>query len=248
MPVSIVMPVYNEQEVIEKVVRQYYAEIVAKIDGSELIVVNDGSIDSTPDILGRLARELPRLNIVNIVKNSGHAKALRAGFSRVKNPLIFHVDSDDQFKVSDFWKLYREAGENDIVLGWRMRRDDPFYRKAVSSIVRLVDAVVFGVLIKDINSPFKIIKTSVFQDVINDIPPNPFAISILIAILAKHKGYRIAEIPVSHYKRRTGKSSISNMRLLRGCWFGLVDILALKGHLLCKQSSIREFQGNIYGR
>lgn len=234
MSVSIVMPVYNEEEVIEKVVREYYAEIVGKIDGSEFIVVNDGSTDYTPHILEGLAKEFPRLRIINLQENSGHGKALRVGFSQVKNPLIFHVDSDDQFKVDDFWRLYRAVEKNDIVLGWRIPRHDPLHRKVISLIVRVINVIIFGVLIKDINSPFKFIKTSVFQDVIYDIPPNPFAISILIAIIAKHKRYRIVEIPVTHYKRKTGKSSNRNAYLLRGCFVCLGDILTLKRQLLCK--------------
>lgn len=237
MSVSIVIPVYNEEEVIEKVIRQCYAEIIAHIEGSEFIVVNDDSTDSTPQILQRLAQELPHLEIINLKKNSGHGKALLAGFSRATNPLIFHIDSDDQFRIEDFWKLYRLTENNGIVLGWRTPRADPLYRKVISLLARLIDAVMFGVMIKDINSPFKFIRTSVLQDVIGDIPDNPFAASMLIVIAAKHKGYRITEIPVAHFARMTGKSKLIKISYLcRGCFLSLRDIMLLKKRLLCKKS------------
>jgi len=236
MSVSIVIPVYNEEEVIEKVIRQCYAEIIARVEGSEFIVVNDDSTDSTPQILQRLARELPRLEIINLKKNSGHGKALLAGFSRVKNPLIFHIDSDDQFRIEDFWKLYRLIENNDIVLGWRMPRSDPLHRRIISLMARIIDAVIFGVVIKDINSPFKFIRTSILQDIIDDIPSNPFAVSMLIVIAARHKGYRITEIPIAHFARITGKSKLASASYLcRGCFLSFRDIMLLKKRLLCKK-------------
>ncbi len=236
MSVSIVIPVYNEEEVIEKVIRQCYAEIIARVEGSEFIVVNDDSTDSTPQILRRLAQELPRLEVINLKKNSGHGKALLAGFSRVNNPFIFHIDGDDQFRIEDFWKLYRLIENNDIVLGWRMPRSDPLHRRVISSMVRIIDAVIFGAMFKDINSPFKFIRTSVLQDIIDDIPANPFAVSMLIVIAARHKGYRITEIPIAHFTRITGKTRFTSVSYLcRGCFLSFCNIILLKKRLLCKK-------------
>ena len=240
MSVSIVMPVYNEEEVIEKVVRQYYSELIAKIDGSEFIVVNDGSIDSTLGILERLAKELPQLKITNLEQNIGHGAALRAGFVQAKNPFIFQIDSDDQFKAEDFWKLYRLKENNDIVSGCRIPRHDSWHRKAISLMAMLINAVIFGIVIRDINSPFKLIKTSVVKDTIEYIPEEPFATSMLIVIAAKYKGYRIAEIPVTHFARITGKSKLINTSYLcKGCLLSLYDILLLRKRLLCKKTSKR---------
>jgi glycosyltransferase involved in cell wall biosynthesis len=237
MSVSVVMPVYNEEGVIEKIIRQCYAEIVAKIDGAELIVVNDGSVDSTPLILGRLAEELSQLTVVNIEKNNGYSNALRAGFSQVKNQLIFHVDGDGQFEMADFWKLYAAADNSDIVLGCRIPRRDPLYRRVVSLLARLVNKIIFKVSVKDVNSPFKLIRTRVLEDVIGYIHANPFAISVLIVLAAKWRGYRITEIPVTHLARVTGKSMFSNIGyLFKGCFLCFREILWLRKQTLCKKS------------
>ena len=235
MSVSVVMPTYNEQKVIEKVVRDYYAEVISKIEGSEFIIVNDCSTDSTPEILKRLARELPQLKIINLEQNTGHGQALRTGFNRVRNPLIFHVDSDNQFRAEDFWKLYPAAEKNDIVLGQRISRRDSMHRKIISLIVKLINIVVFGIWINDINSPFKLLKTEVLKNIIRDISPDSFPLSILLLIIAKYKGYRIAEIPVTHYARKTGKGALTGMYLFKRCLFCLVDIFRLKKYLLFKK-------------
>ncbi|HTY44766.1 MAG TPA: glycosyltransferase family 2 protein [Patescibacteria group bacterium] len=229
MAISLVMPVYNEESIIERVVRDCCAEIVAKIDGSEFIIVNDASTDSTRTILEGLAKEFPCLKLLHLKTNSGHGNALRAGLACAKNPVIVHMDSDGHFKAQEFWKLYPRLENSDIVLGLRAPRHDPLHRKAISLAVRLIDMALFGFSIKDINTPFKCIKRQVFQDVIGDVPPNAFAISILIVILAKLKGYRVAEVPVTHFPRRTGHSKLANwFYLCKGCFCCLGDILRVR--------------------
>lgn len=236
MSISVVMPVYNEEETIEQIVRECLTEIVSRIDVSELIVVNDGSTDSTAEILGRLAKEFPLLRVVSLEQNSGHSKALRVGFSKAKSRLILHIDSDNKFLAEDFWKLYSHAEDNDIVLGCRVSRHDRLHRRIISSAARIINAAIFGLFIKDANSPFKLIRKNVLDDVLGDISENAFVISILILIAAKYKGYRIAEVPVNNLARMEGKSKLSSpFSLLRGCFLSFCDIVLLKRRLLSRK-------------
>src|SRR6516162_8199389 len=94
--VSIVMPAYNEAEIIEAAVREWYGEVVAKLPGSELLVVDDCSTDGTGEALAALERELPALRAVRPPRNGGHGKALRFGFRHASRDLIFQTDSDRQ--------------------------------------------------------------------------------------------------------------------------------------------------------
>lgn len=216
--VSIVMPVYNEEEVLEKTVREYYAQVIDRIIDSEFILVNDSSTDGSAAILARLRKELPRLIIVNLKENSGHSEALKAGFLLAKGRFVFHVDSDNQFYAQDFWELYRSAEENDIVLGWRQKRCDALHRKAISAILRFISMSLFGAAFKDPNSPFKIIKADVLREVINELPARPVAISVLILLIAHRKKYRIKEIAVRHLPRKTGTSKLKDPSfLVKGC-------------------------------
>lgn len=232
MSVSIVMPVYNEEEVIEKVIRQYYAEIIAKIDGAMFIVINDGSTDSTAEILARLAKEFLKLKIITLQKNRGHGAALQAGLTQAETPLIFQVDSDNQFRAEDFWKLYQLKENSDIVFGRRAPRRDPWHRKVISLIAVMVNMAIFGVMLRDVNSPFKLIKAHVVKGVLKDIPAQPFAISMLITIAAKCKGYRVTEIPVAHFARATGRGKFASLPYLcKGCFWSLCDLLLLRRRL-----------------
>jgi len=228
------MPVYNEEEIIEEVVRQWYSQVVDKIDGSEFIIVNDGSTDYTFDILQRLKPEFPYLRIISFQHNSGHGKAVREGFSQAKNALIFQLDSDNQFRADDFWKLHCLIENNDIVLGFRNPRRDRLHRRVISLLLRFVNAAIFGIWIKDINCPFKLIRINVLGDVVKEVPETCIFFPILMLIVAKRKKYRIAEVRVSHYARKTGKGTLINVALIKGCFFCLKDILKLKSSLLVK--------------
>src|ERR1019366_5675204 len=98
---SIVMPAYNEGDIIEKTVREWYDEVIRRIPGSEIIVVDDCSKDNTREVLARLAREIPALRPLTSPANGGHGKALRYGFDHVQRDWIFQTDSDRQHVTAD---------------------------------------------------------------------------------------------------------------------------------------------------
>ena len=111
---SIVMPAYNEEEIVEKTVREWYGEVISRIPGSELIVVNDCSKDGTGEVLARLAREIPALRPLTPERNGGHGRALRYGFDHVTQDWVFQTDSDRQHLPSDFWKTLGACGKRAI--------------------------------------------------------------------------------------------------------------------------------------
>ena len=226
--VSVTIPVFNEEAIIEKVIDDCYSEIIEKIPGSELIIVNDGSTDSTSNILERLKQESGQLKVIHLEKNSGHAKALRVAFEQACKPLVFHIDGDNQFSIKDFWKLYRCMEEYDIAVGYRARRYDPFYRKVLSLLLRWLSVILFGVSFRDVNVPFNLIKAETLRDIMRDTPGDLSATHIILLILAKLKKYRIAEIPVEHFERKTGRSTMTGLYLFNLCLVYFSDLLKLK--------------------
>lgn len=217
IPVSIVMPVYNEEEIIEKTVRDYHSEIVGALPGSEMIIVNDCSTDSTPIILDRLAAELEGVKVITPPRNGGHGKALRLAYENAGKSLVFHTDSDYQFDPKDFWKLYEEIGANDLVIGYRAVRHDPLPRLVITNILRLSNIALFGYDLRDANSPFRIIRKECLDAGLGIIPPGVFAPSIMLAVTARRLGYIVKEIPVTHLPRLTGEVSIKKWKLLKAC-------------------------------
>ena len=230
-PVSIVMPVYNEEEILEKTVREHYVEIVEALPGSEFIIVDDCSTDSSPEILAELQRELPGITVLRPEMNGGHGKALRMGFENASRDLVFHTDSDYQNNPKDFWKLYDRQNEADLIIGYRSSRHDPFHRLVITRLVRLVNMLAFGYNLRDANSPFKLIRSECLTECLRSIDPQAFAPSILLALTAKWKGYRVMEIPVEHYERKTGKVSIANWRIVKACLISFSDTIKLRQNL-----------------
>lgn len=227
-PVSVVMPVYNEEDIIVKSVRDYYSEIVGRLPGSEMVIVNDCSTDGTPAILASLESELDGIKVLKPDKNGGHGKALRLAYENARLGLVFHTDSDYQFEPKDFWKLYEEIEVNDMVIGYRAVRHDPLPRLIITNILKASNMAVFGFNIRDANSPFRLTRKACLQECLKLIDPEAFAPSIMLAVTARWLGYRVKEIPVTHLPRLTGVVSIKKWKLLKVCMLSLSQNLELK--------------------
>jgi dolichol-phosphate mannosyltransferase len=227
-PISIVMPVYNEEEILERTVREHHSEIIEAIPGSEFVIVDDCSTDKSPRILERLEKELSGIKVLRPEKNGGHGKALRLGFENASCDLIFHTDSDYQNNPKDFWKLYSKLEHADLIIGYRSSRSDPLHRLVITRLLRLVNMLSFGYYIKDANSPFKLVSKKCLINCLESISPDAFAPSILLALTAKWKGYRVMEIPVEHFARKTGKVSIANWKLIKACLMSLSNTIKLR--------------------
>ncbi len=232
--ISVVMPAYNEEGIIERSVRNFYDEIVKKVGDSELIIVDDWSTDKTPIILKKLQKELPKLVVIKTPRNSGHGKAVRLGFKTAKKEFIFHTDSDYQHDPKEFWKLYTYIGNYDIVVGVRKKRQDPFYRKVISRISRFFGTLLFGVELHDMNCPFRIYKRETFNKLVKWLDDDMFAPSIMILLVSTYFGVEVKEVPVTHYPRETGKISILGWGLVKACFKSFGDMLVLRKKLFSK--------------
>lgn len=230
MSVSIVMPCYNEEKIIEKVVRDYYNEIISKVDNSEFIVVDDCSKDNTYNILISLQAQLPKLRILRMPVNSGHGRAIRIAYEVANGDYIFQVDSDDQFKSQDFWKLYPLRVNYDFVLGFRKVRRDPAARLFLSQLIRIVNLFLFSSWIRDANCPFRLIKKTVLEQLLMLIDRETLAPNIMLSILTKIESIRMIEVAVDHYTRKTGGVSLQNWNLIKFALRGFKQLITLKIH------------------
>lgn len=232
MSVSIVMPCYNEQDIIKTVVNDYHKEIVSKIPGSEFIIIDDSSTDDTYAILKRLESSLGDIRIFRMPINGGHGKALRKGYALAKGEWIFQVDSDNQFKSGEFWNFYALRDKYDLILGFRKNRHDHPPRRILSGLLLIVNFIFFGAWIKDANCPFRIMKKAL-TDRLNDFAGSEaIAPNIIISIIAKVKGLKTIELPVSHRERQTGHSSLIRFKLIKFCLIGFWQLILLKIRLL----------------
>lgn len=205
---SVVMPAYNEAEIIESTVREWHDEVIRRVPGAELIVVNDCSTDGTGEVLDRLSRSVAALRIVTPERNGGHGRALRIGFDRATNDWIFQTDSDRQHRASDFWTLWERRETNDFVMGVRAARADGLLRRIITRVMQLANLALWGQWIRDANCPFKLMRREALEAVLRRVPRESFIPMVMVSVLARRMRYRVAEVEIQHLARRGGHQSL----------------------------------------
>lgn len=226
---SIVMPVYNEADVIEKVVRDF-CRVLDKFEKPEFIIVNDCSKDSTLVILENLKKEFPYLKIVTQEKNSGHGPSLIRAYGLSTGEYIFHSDSDNQFYADDFWFIWETMQKEaaDVVIGHRHERQDAFHRIIITKVLRAMLFILLGTDVKDSNSPFKLHKRTALNKILPLIPPDAFVPSILMAIAAQKLKMKVLYQNVRHLPRLTGTTFIKSWKIFKICWRATKEIIKFR--------------------
>lgn len=209
----IVMPAYNEEANICNVVKEWYP-VVEKIGNeSRLVVVDDGSKDSTYRELQRLMAEYPLL--VGLTKtNSGHGSTCLYAYQYAIEQgadYVFQTDSDGQTIASEFWDFW-SAREHAIVIGKRTARMDGFSRVVVTKVLKMVVWFVFGENIADANTPFRLMQADKLKLWLQQIPKDFFLANVMVSVLAKRSG-SMKWIPITFRQRQGGVNSINLKRI-----------------------------------
>ena len=209
--VSVVMPAYNEEDIIETVARNCatYLETVCK--DYEVVVVNDGSKDKTGEILDRLHAENPRIVPVHQA-NTGYGGALQAAFKNATKEYIFFMDSDNQFDIRELDKLIPHLGSVDVVLGYREHRQDHLGRKFNAFGWKTLVNILFGLGVRDIDCAFKIFKR---DKLMMALPESEGAmINTEMLVKLKRRQTKWVEVPVTHYPRLGGQATGANIKVI----------------------------------
>src|SRR3989338_7035946 len=152
---SVVIPVYNEEEVIEV----FYKELSKHLPkrDTEMIFVDDGSIDNTPSLLKKLAEENSNIRIFSFRKHRGKSEALTLGFKKASGDMILTIDADLQDRPDQIGKLIEKSKEGwDLISGWRKNRKDSFFKKISSKVFNLISSIFWGLKVNDLNSGLKL--------------------------------------------------------------------------------------------
>lgn len=209
--ISIVVPIYNEEETLIKLVKNI-ANYLVNYSSYEIICVDDGSQDGTTEILKRLAKERHDLIGIILRRNYGQTPAMAAGFEYAKGQIIVTLDGDLQNDPADIPQLIAKLNEGyDLVSGWRKnRQDDTLTRLLPSKIANWIIAKVTGVNLHDYGCSLKAYRAELIADM------NLYGeLHRFLPALAYIEGARIAEIPVGHHPRRYGKSKYGLGRTFR---------------------------------
>jgi glycosyltransferase involved in cell wall biosynthesis len=209
---SVVVPIYNEEESIPGLYERLTLVLESLDRPYEIIAVDDGSVDQSFVRLHELARRDPRLRVVRFRRNFGQTAAFSAGFDRARGGIVITIDADLQNDPADIPRLLDKLDDGyDVVSGWRARRQDPFLRRRLPSIIanRLI-SMVTGTSLHDYGCSLKAYRREVVQDLQLYGELHRF-----IPAIASWQGVSIAEIPVNHAPRRYGKSKYTIGRTTR---------------------------------
>ncbi len=214
--IALIMPVYNEADTIESTVREIHEKVVTKMNNVDIWVFEDGSTDGTKEVLKKLKHEFFALHTEMTDSRKGYPRAMREAFLNI-NPIdydyVVAVDSDGQYDPDDFFKLWSimQSDAPDIVMGRRMTRREPPYRRMLSRGLQLLERVMFPIKCKDVTSVMRLMKVDLAHEIARDIKYSPYNFWLEFTARMSLNGYSIVEIPIS-YRERLGGSRVYSVK------------------------------------
>lgn len=215
--ISIVVPVYNEEELIEELHGRIVSAMKTHGKPFEIIFVNDGSNDGSLEKM----RDLRPLKVISLQRNCGETPALDVGIQEATGEIIVLIDADLQHDPADIPRLLEALGDDayDVIIGWRKKRHDTFSRIVFSRCANAIARFVLGIPIHDFGSGLKVYRAQFIKD---------FRLwgdaQVFLPAIAKEKGARILEVEIDHHARKAGSSKIRIGHMIRGS-FDLLSVV-----------------------
>lgn len=220
--ISVVFPAFNEELNLERVVTGALGVLPELSNSFEIIIVNDGSRDRTGTVAARLANLSHTVQVIHHPHNRGYGAALKSGIEQAKKDLIFFCDSDGQFNLDDLAQLLTWIDRYDMVIGYRLKRQDPFHRRFNAKGWNLVVRLVFGLKVRDIDCAFKLFRREIFEGISVDTVGAMVNTEILVRALGG--GFTLKEVPVRHFPRQFGEQTGAKPRVILKALFELGKI------------------------
>lgn len=211
---SVFFPVFNEEGNIGNTVEKAINVLNRLKIEYEIIIVNDGSIDNTAQVVDSLVKKNAKIRVIHHPQNLGYGEALKSGFYNARYDTVVYTDGDGQFDFSEVTKFLEKIENNDLVIGYRKKRQDPFFRILFKQGWKLSLWAMFGSTLKDVDCGFKMIRREVLEKIPHLESARGAMINPELVIKAKKKGFKIAQVGVNHYPRLSGKPTGANLRVI----------------------------------
>jgi glycosyltransferase involved in cell wall biosynthesis len=209
---SVILPAYNEAQVIESTVSGVREVLDAWQIDFELIVVNDGSVDQTGALVSALSARDPRLRLVTHRVNQGYGAALVSGFAAATRELTFFMDADGQFDIHDLQTFLPYIDAYDAVIGYRLHRQDSWIRRLNAWGWRLLIGWVLGVHVRDVDCAFKLLRTGFLHA--HPLETRGAMINAELLYTLQRAGHTHKELGVHHLPRQAGRASGAHPRVI----------------------------------
>ena len=228
LDLMVVMPVYNEEACIAEVVRSWRDKLSEMKLNFTILVLNDGSKDGTQQALEAFADD-ERVRVVNKT-NSGHGPTILQGYRTAVEEAewVFQCDSDDEMKPEHFPRLWDKREKYDALFGIRAHREQDNARKLLSAGSRVVVKVLFGRGVRDVNTPYRLMRSSALKPIVTAIPDDTFAPNVILSgVFSKRRG-RLYNTPVPHENRKTGTGSLTSAKVWKVAFKSLRQTLSFR--------------------
>ena len=208
--ISAFFPAYHDWGTIASQVLLVSRTLRELTDDWEVIVVDDGSRDRTPEVLDELAKVCPRLRVVTHPTNRGYGGALRSGFAAARKEWVFYTDGDAQYDVCELSLLWAAREGADMVNGFKIARHDPAHRIIIGRLYHWLIKFAFGLQTPDVDCDFRLVRNAVFERI--ELTRDTGLICVELVTKIEKSGFRTNYVPVHHYHRLHGRSQFFNLR------------------------------------
>jgi len=220
MTLSVVIPLYNEEENVQLLHEQLRKSLDPLNQEYEILFVDDGSTDHTLSLLEKIQAEDKKVIVLSLRRNFGQTAAFAAGFDFARGDVVVTMDGDLQNDPADIPKLIEMIKDNDLVSGWRKKRKDPFFTRRLPSIMaNWLISKVTGVKLHDYGCSLKAYRREVIKNLKLYGEMHRF-----IPAVASWYGVRVAEVETVHHPRLRGKSKYGISRTVKV----VLDLITVK--------------------
>lgn len=195
---SLIIPAYNDETTVEKLLRDSEQLLSEVCQDYEIVVVNDGSRDETLDVLQGAASCNPRIRLINHEVNKGFGMTIRELYFAGTKELVFSLPGDYQYAPKELLKMAEGLSYADVIIGLRIKRNDPLRRQLQSNIYNLLLRTIYGIKYKDVNS-IKLFKRSILDKI--ELNSKTAFVDAELCIRAERAGFKVVEIPIEHLPR-----------------------------------------------
>ncbi len=225
--VAVVIPVFNEEKLIGECINEWLNVLDSVNLNYEILIIDDGSSDATISIVERYG-DNPNIQVI-IKQNEGHGPTILAGYKRAVGiaEWVFQADSDNEISPNQFSALWSRRQGQDAVIAWRQGRNQTTVRRLVTFFARVTTKVLFRCHLRDVNIPFRLIRSETLTILLEKIPSDTFAPNIALSGALSLMNYQIEECPVVFNERIVGESSLSNLGAVRKGGRALLELIKI---------------------
>ncbi len=222
--ISAFFPCYNDESTIATMVDVAAATLErVGVTDAEIIVIDDGSSDESPEVLKKAVATQPILRVITHEHNRGYGGALLSGFGAATKQWVFYTDGDGQFDVAELEVLVQHASDDvDVVQGYKLRRADNMARRVVGRVYHAFVSFAFGLKIRDTDCDFRLIRRSALDRV--HLEHTTGVICVELVRKLQDSGARFTEVGVHHYRRVYGKSEFFRLDAVARTLFDLARL------------------------